>query len=49
VIDWTDGQKHDFLGGATVNGQRVSNMFRKDDAKRLIAAVRERKAAMGGQ
>ena len=42
VFDWKDGGKHQIFGGTKVNGGRVSNSFRRDDAERFIEAVRSR-------
>ena len=44
VFDWTDGGKHQMFGDMNVNGERVSNSFRPEDAQRFIDAVRARKA-----
>ena len=42
VFDWKDGGHHQLFGGTKVNGERVSNSFRPEDAERFIEAVRAR-------
>ena len=44
VFDWKDGGKHQLFGGTKVNGGRVSNSFRREDAERFVEAVRARMA-----
>ena len=44
VFDWKDGGKHQIFGGTKVNGGRVSNSFRREDAERFVEAVRARLA-----
>jgi hypothetical protein len=44
VFDWKDGGHHQIFGGTKVNGGRVSNSFRPEDADRFIEAVRARMA-----
>ena len=46
VFDWKDGGKHQIFGGTKVNGGRVSNSFRREDAERFVGAVRAR---LGGR
>ena len=43
VFDWKDGGKHEMFGNTSVNKEKVSRTFRKDDAERFIAAVDARK------
>ena len=42
-VTWTDGGNHDLFGNTKVDKQKVSNTFNEADAKRFVAAVRERK------
>jgi hypothetical protein len=42
-VTWTDGGNHDLFGSTKVNNEKVSNSFNEADAKRFVAAVRERK------
>jgi hypothetical protein len=42
VFDWKDGGTHQLFGTTKVNGGRVSNTFRPEDAQRFIDAVRAR-------
>ena len=42
VFDWKDGGQHQLFGNTKVNGNKVSNTFRPDDAERFIEAVRAR-------
>ena len=44
VFEWKDGGKHQVFGGTKVNGGRVSNSFRREDAERFVEAVRARMA-----
>jgi hypothetical protein len=44
VFEWKDGGTHNIFGGAKVNGGKVSNTFRPEDAQRFVAAVRARMA-----
>ena len=46
VFDWKDGGHHQIFGGTKVNGGRVSNSFRPEDADRFIEAVRARMARL---
>ncbi|HTE47271.1 MAG TPA: hypothetical protein VK636_18620 [Gemmatimonadaceae bacterium] len=45
VFDWKDGGKHQLFGNTKVNGNKVSNSFRPDDAQRFIDAVKARMEA----
>jgi hypothetical protein len=45
VIDWKDGGTHELFGKMTVDGSKVSNTFRREDAERFIEAVHARMAA----
>ena len=42
-VKWTDGGDRELFGGTKVNNQKVSDSFNEADAKRFVAAVRERK------
>lgn len=42
VFDWKDGGKHQLFGSTKVNGEKVSNTFRPEDAQRFIDAVHAR-------
>jgi hypothetical protein len=42
VFDAKDGKQHDLFGNTKVNGNKVSNSFRPDDAQRFVEAVRAR-------
>jgi hypothetical protein len=42
VFDWKDGGKHQLFGSTKVDGEKVSNSFRPEDAQRFIDAVRVR-------
>lgn len=42
VFDWKDGGTHQLFGTTKVNGGKVSNTFRPEDAQRFIDAVRAR-------
>jgi hypothetical protein len=42
VFDWKDGGLHQLFGNTKVNGNKVSNSFRREDAERFIEAVRAR-------
>ena len=42
-VQWNDGSNKDLFNGTTVNKEKVSNTFNEADAKRFVAAVRERK------
>lgn len=42
VFDWKDGGQHQLFGSTKVDGERVSNSFRPEDAQRFIDAVRAR-------
>src|SRR6185503_16101154 len=42
VFDWKDGGKRQIFGGTKVNGGRVSNTFRREDAEKFVGAVRAR-------
>jgi hypothetical protein len=44
VFDWKDGGTHQLFGSTKVNGDRVSNSFRPEDAQRFIEAVKARMA-----
>jgi hypothetical protein len=44
VFDWKGGGKHQIFGSTKVNGGRVSNSFRREDAERFVEAVRARLA-----
>jgi hypothetical protein len=46
VFDWKDGGHHQIFGGTKVNGGRVSNSFRPEDADRFIEAVHARMARL---
>ena len=47
IFDWKDGGRHQLFGNTKVNGQKVSNSFRAEDARRFIDAVHARKQALG--
>jgi hypothetical protein len=42
VIDWKDGGTHQLFGSTKVNGEKVSDTFRPEDAHRFVDAVRAR-------
>jgi len=42
VIDWKDGGNRQLFGSSNVNGNKVSNSFRAEDARRFIDAVHAR-------
>jgi len=42
VFDAKDGKQHDLFGNTKVNGNKVSNSFRPDDAQKFVEAVRTR-------
>ena len=42
VFEWKDGGNHQLFGSTKVNGSKVSNTFRADDARRFIDAVHAR-------
>jgi hypothetical protein len=42
VFEWKNGKSHQLFGSANVNGSKVSNSFRPDDAERFVGAVRAR-------
>jgi hypothetical protein len=42
VVDWKGGKEGELFGNTKVNGSKLSNTFRADDAERFIAAVRAR-------
>ncbi len=42
-VTWTDGGDRDLFNSTEVNHRKVSNSFNDADAKRFVAAVRERK------
>jgi hypothetical protein len=44
VFDGKDGQRHEMFGNTSVNKEKVSKTFRREDADRFIAAVNARKA-----
>lgn len=44
VIDWKDGGAHELFGNTNVNGTKVGNSFRREDAERFVAAVKARMA-----
>jgi len=46
VFDWKDGGHHQIFGSTKVNGDRVSNSFRPEDADRFIEAVHARMARL---
>jgi hypothetical protein len=42
VFEAKDGKQHDLFGNTKINGNKVSNAFRPDDAQRFVEAVRAR-------
>jgi hypothetical protein len=42
VFEWKDGGRHHLFGNTKVNGDRVSNTFRPEEAQRFIDAVKAR-------
>jgi len=42
VFDWKSGGKHQLFGSTKVDGEKVSNSFRPEDAQRFIDAVKRR-------
>jgi hypothetical protein len=42
VFDWKDGGNHQLFGSTKVNGEKVSDTFRPEDAQRFVDAVRAR-------
>lgn len=42
LIEWRRGGEDQLLGNVKVDDNRASNRFRREDAERLIAAVKER-------
>jgi hypothetical protein len=44
VFDWKNGDKHELFGNTTVDKERVSHTFPREDAERFIAAVKDRMA-----
>jgi hypothetical protein len=40
VFDSKDGKQHDLFGNTKVDGNKVSNTFRPDDAQKFVEAVR---------
>jgi hypothetical protein len=44
VFDWKNGDKHEMFSNTTVQGEKVSHTFPREDAERFIAAVKDRMA-----
>jgi hypothetical protein len=44
VFDWKNGDKHELFGNTTVDKEKVSHTFPREDAERFIAAVKDRMA-----
>jgi len=44
VFDWKNGDKHELFSNTTVDGEKVSRTFAREDAERFIEAVKDRMA-----
>jgi hypothetical protein len=42
LVEWKDGGRKEVFGSTKVDGERVSNSFRREDAEKFVEAVRAR-------